>query len=70
MSKTYRVRSYVSLEINIEADSAQEAIDLASAQIHQAVFDSFDYDYFEDAIVYDENYEEIDMDSEQESVAA
>jgi len=62
--KTYRVRSYVSLEINIEAASAQEAIDLASAQIHQAVFDSFDYDYFEDAIVYDENYEEIDVDSE------
>ena len=70
MSKTYRVRSYVSLEINIEAASAQEAIDLASAQIHQAVFDVADYDYFEDAIVYDQDGEEIDMDSELEVVVA
>ena len=65
--KTYMVRSYVAVEINIEAESAIEAIDLASAKIHESVCPTFDYDYMEDAIVYDEDGEEIDADEELEA---
>ena len=63
--KTYLVRSYVAVEINIEAESAYEAVELASAKIHESVCPTFDYDYMEDALVYDEDGEEIDIDAEE-----
>lgn len=59
------VRSYVAVEINIEAESALEAVELASAKIHESVCPTFEYDYMNDAAVYDEDGEEIDINEEE-----
>ena len=62
--KTYMVRSYVAVEITIDAESALEARDLASEKIQETLFPTFCYDYFEDPVVYDEDGEEMDPDEE------
>jgi len=67
--KTYMVRSYVAVEINIEAESAIEAIDLASEKIQETLCPTFCYDYIDQARVYDEDDEEIDADDEELEVA-
>jgi hypothetical protein len=63
--KTYMVRSYIAVEISIDADSAIEAIDLASEKIQETLCPTFCYDYMEQARVYDEDDEEIDADDEE-----
>ena len=60
--KTYLVRSYIAIDIKIEANSASKAIDLAGEKIHEAVW-PMDYDYMDDARVYVDR-EEIDIDEE------
>lgn len=62
--KTYTVRSYIAIDIEIEANSASEATDLAGEKIHEAVW-PMDYDYMDDARVYVDG-EEIDTDETEE----
>lgn len=63
------VRSYVSIEIEIDLDTTDmdledirdEAIDEAGVIINDKLRGlDFDFDFFEDAIVYDEHGEEIE----------
>ena len=55
----YIVRSFVSIEIEVEADDKDEAVDLAGDEIN-TVLNGCDYDFFSDAIVYDEDGEEVE----------
>jgi hypothetical protein len=64
----YTVRSYVAVEIQVEAESAYWAEELASKQIHQALQPISDYDYLEDANIYGPDGEEIDRDAEFEDL--
>ena len=67
--KTYMVRSYVAVEINIDAESAADAIEQASEKVNAMLLPSDGFDYMEDAIVYDQDGEEIDIDEELEEAA-
>ena len=55
----YQVKSYVSIMLEIEADSPQDA-DYAAGQMIHTYLQQWDYDYVEDATIYDEDGEEIE----------
>jgi hypothetical protein len=64
----YTVKSYVSVEIEVEADSAYYAEEQASKQIHLALQPISDYNYFENADIYGPDGEKIDCDAEFEDL--
>ena len=55
----YQVKSYVSIMLEIEADSPQDA-DYAAGQMIHTYLQQWDYDYVEDATIYDEDGEEVE----------
>jgi hypothetical protein len=56
----FTVRSYVSIEITVEAEDRDEAINLASEQIAFDLQRSEDFEYCGETEVYDEEGNEVE----------
>lgn len=55
------VRSYVSVETEIEAEDYDSAVDQAGNKIFEALKGNhFDFDFFEEAVVFDEDGDQLE----------